>query len=246
MRRTRLMCALLVVVTVTLLVGCRSSKSEAGGPTTTSPSSGTTTSAAPRAATGGSDRQRAGDIQVRAADLPSGFRAQPVTTSAARQRQDDEYFDACLHVPTIDTVQTTSSEAVFARSDGFAFVEGLINVTRTTAEAQRDLDALVQPDAWRCAVAAERRFVTPPKGATVAAVTGSRLTEPTGEFGIRTVVTLRLANGRQVDLTSDTIGLVVKRFEVQLQFTGVVQQPQPALERMVTDRVFARARADAA
>lgn len=193
-----------------------------------------------------SDKQLAAAIQLTAADLPSGWKSQKITTTAAQQRKEDAYFDACLGVPTIEDEQTTSSDVEFGRSDGFAFVDGLINVTKTEPEAVADQAALTGPKAVDCAVADAKKFLTPPKGARIVNIAGSRLAVPSGEIGLRTVVTMRLSNGQNVTLTSDTIGLIAKRFEVQLAFTGVVQAPQKALEESVSAKVFARAMANSA
>lgn len=194
----------------------------------------------------GTDKERVAAIQLKLDDLPSGWKEQPSTTTAAKQREEDAYFDACLGVPTIEDIQTTSSVADFGRSDGFGFADGLVNVTTTEAQAQQDLTALTGPKGVDCAVADEKKFLTPPKGSTIVSITGSKLSVPSGQIGIRTVVTLKLSNGREVTLTSDDIGIIVKRFEVQVNFTGVVQPVQPSLEQQVVAKVFARAAENAA
>jgi len=193
----------------------------------------------------GDDKTLTASIQVAAGDLPSGWKSQPPSTTAAQQLKEDTYFDACLGVPTIDTEQTTSSDVEFERADGLAYVDGLINVTKTEAQAQVDQVALTGPKAVDCALAAEKKFFAPPKGTTIVSITGSKLDVPSGQIGIRIIVTLKLSNGREVTFTSDDIGMIVKRFEVQVTFSGLVQPPQKALEDSVTAKVFARAMADA-
>lgn len=229
------------------LTGCNS---KSGSPRTHSSPSAPVSASASASATAptsaASDAQRIAAIQLTIDDLPSGWKAQPSTTTAAKQREEDAYFDACLHVPTIEDIQTASSVADFGRSDGFGFADGLVNVTTTEEQAQQDLAALTGPDAVNCAVADEKKFLAPPKGATIVSITGSKLDVPSGQIGIRTVVTLKLSNGREVKLTSDDIGIIVKRFEVQVNFTGVVQPMQPALEQQVVAKVFARATENAA
>ena len=205
-----------------------------------------TPTSSPTPVSTGDDKQRAGAIQLTVGDLPSGWKSNRITTTAAQQRQEDTYFDACLGVPTIETEQTTSSAVEFGRSDGLAFADGLINVTKTADEAQADWNAFIGPKGVDCAVADAKKFLKPPKGASIVSITGSRLAVPNGQFGVRTVVTLKLSNGREVTLTSDDIGMIAKRFEIQVTFTGVVQPVQKALEDSVAAKVFARAAANAA
>jgi len=194
----------------------------------------------------GDDKQRAAAIQLTAADLPSGWKAQKINTPASKQREEDAYFDKCLGVPTIEDEQTTSSDVEFGRPDGFSFADGLVNVTKTEPEAAADLAALTGPKGVSCSLADAKKFLTAPKGAKIVSLTANRLSVPAGQIGIRLVSTLRLSNGRDVSITSDTIGVIVKRFEVQLNFTGVIQPPQKALEQAVAAKVFARANANAA
>jgi hypothetical protein len=227
------------------LTACNSSSNKPVAQNSASQPASSTPTPTPTAA-GGTDAQRVAAIQLTAADLPSGWKTQALTTTPAKQREEDAYFDACLGVPTIEDIQTTSSEKDFARPDGFAFAGGLINVTKTAAQAQQDQVALTGPKAVSCGVADAKKFLTPPKGARIVSITGSKLDVPSGQIGIRTVITLKLSNGRDVTLTTDDIGIIVNRFEVQLNFTGVVQPVQKTLEDAVTAKVFARAMANAA
>jgi len=206
----------------------------------------TSSSPTPTPVSGGDDKQRVAAIQLTLADLPSGWKSNRITTTPAQQRQEDAYFDACLGVPTIETEQTTSSAVEFDRSDGLAFADGLINVTKTADEAQADWNAFIGPKGVNCAVADAKKFLKPPKGASIVSITGSRLAVPSGQFGVRTVVTLKLSNGKDVTLTSDDIGMIAKRFEIQVTFTGVIQPAPKALEDSVVAKVFARAAANAA
>ncbi|MBV9097878.1 MAG: hypothetical protein JO079_07465 [Frankiaceae bacterium] len=212
-----------------------------------SPSAAATTPApapTPTATATGDDKQRVAAIQLALSDLPSGWKTQPNTTTAAEQLKNDRNFDTCLGEPTIETIQTTSSEVDFSRGDGFAFAATLINVTKTEAQATPYLAVLNGPKGVSCSVASARRQ-PPPKGAAVVNVTGSQLPAPAGAFGIRVVLTYKLSSGRQVTLTVDDFGMVVKRFITQVVFTGLVQPPQKALEDSVTAKVFARAAANA-
>lgn len=197
------------------------------------------------AAAGATDKQRADAIQLTAADLPTGWKFEKVTTTAAQQRKDDAEFDACLGQPTIEAIETASSEQDYGRADGFAFAGSLINVTKSEAQAQPYLTALEGPKGIPCSVASARRQ-PPPKGATIANVTGSKLAAPAGAVGIRVVVTYKFSNGRQIPVTIDDFGMAVKRFIVQVDFSGVIQPPQQALESSVTAKVFARAAVNAA
>jgi hypothetical protein len=231
------------------LAACNSTSTTATPPKSSAPTSAPTSAPSSAAPTlnAGDDKQRASAIQMTIADLPSGWKAGKNTTPVAKQRAEDAFYDNCLHVPVIETIQTTSSQANFDRSDGFAFVDSLINVTKTEEQAQQDLAALSGPNGVSCSISSEKKFLTPPKGSTIVDITGSRLAESTpGEFGIQTVVTLRLSSGKEVKIISDDIGLVVKRFEIQLNFTSIIQPPQTSLEQDVTAKVFARATANAA
>ena len=239
---------LATVLTLPVAVtACKSSSSSTSSLNSQS-SSTTTTLAAPSATpiSTGDDKQRVKAIQLTAADLPSGWKPQKITTPASKQREEDAYFDACLGVPTIEDEQTTSSDVEFGRPDGFAFADGVINVTKTVPEAQADLAALTGPKAVSCSLADAKKFLTAPKGAKIVSLTVKPLSVPAGEIGLRMASTLKLSNGRDVTITSDTIGVIVKRFEVQLNFTSVVQPPQPALEQSVAAKVFARAMANSA
>lgn len=193
----------------------------------------------------GNDKQRVAAIQLKASDLPSGWKPQHIDTPPSKQREEDAYFDKCLGVPTIEDEQTTSSDVEFGRSDGLSFTDGLVNVTNTEPEAAADQAALTGPKGVSCTLADAKKFLTAPKGAKIVSLTANRLSVPAGEIGLRLVSTLRLSNGREVSVTSDTIGVIVKRFEVQLNFTGVIQAPQKALEQAVAAKVFARAIANA-
>lgn len=210
-----------------------------------SPTSAVVPSQTPSSPPTADDRQLTASIQLAVGDLPSGWKSQKVSTTPAQQLEEDTYFDACLGVPTIESEQTTSSDVDFERADGFARADGLINVTKTEAQAQVDQVALTGPKAVGCAVAGEKKFLAPPKGTKIVSITGSKLDVPSGQIGIRTIVTLKLSNGREVTLTSDDIGIIVKRFEVQVAFSGLVQPPQKALEDSVTAKVFERAMANA-
>ena len=217
-----------------------------------SPSSLNTPSATPTPTTPtptpvtGNDKTRAAAIQVHLADLPDGWKAQKITTTAAKQRAEDAAFDKCLSVPTVEDVETTSSDVEFGRSDGFAFVDGLINVTKTEEQAQQYQTALAGSKAVTCAVSNARKFLTAPAGAKIVSITGSKLDVPGGGIGIRSVVTLQFKNGRKVSITSDDYGIVVKRFVIQATFTGVIQPMQQTFELGVVTKVFTRALASAA
>ncbi len=228
------------------LSACNSSSTPSAHNSPSSAVTPTPTVSSPAPVSTGDDKQRVAAIQLTADDLPSGWKSQRITTTAAQQTKEDAYFDACLGVPTIETEQTTSSAVEFGRADGLAFADGLINVTKTADEAQADWNAFTGPKGVDCAVADAKKFLKPPKGDSIVSITGSRLAVANGQFGVRTVVTLKLSGGREVTLTSDDIGIIAKRFEIQVTFTGVVQPPQKALEDSVTAKVFARAAANAA
>lgn len=239
--------ALATVLALPLAVSaCNSSSTPSAHNSPSSAVTPTPTTSSPAPVNTGDDKQRVASIELAAGDLPSGWASQKSSTTAAEQLKEDKNFDACLGVPTIETEQTTSTDVEFGRSDGLAYAENLINVTKTEAQAQVDQAALIGPKGVSCAVANAKKFLKPPKGGTIVNITGSRLAVPNGEIGIRTVVTLKLSNGRQVTVTNDDIGIVAKRFEVQLAFTGLIQPPQKALEDSVTAKVFARAAANAA
>lgn len=228
------------------LTACSSSSTpQALNTPSSSPSSSTPTPTPSPTAAGGTDAQRIAAIQLTLADLPSGWKPQPVTTTAAQQLKTDRDFDTCLGQPTIETIQTASHEADFGRSDGFLFAGSLINVTKTEAQAAPYQTVLAGPKGVSCSIQSARTQ-PPPKGATLVSATGSRLTVPAGEIGIRVVVTYKLSNGRQVSLYVDDFGKVVKRFIVQVDFTGVIQPPQRALEDAVTAKVLDRAAVNAA
>ncbi|MDQ1685868.1 MAG: hypothetical protein QOC82_2605 [Frankiaceae bacterium] len=239
----RLTLAAALVLAPIVVTACNSSSTPSAGKSPPASPSSPAPNTSP--SVGGDDKQRTAAIQLTAADLPTGWKSEAVKTTPAQQRAEDEYFDACLGVPTIETIQTTSSVVDFSRSDGFAFADGLVNVTTTEAQAQQDEEALTGPKAVDCAVATTKKFLTPPNGAKILSIIGSKLDQPEGHIGIRTIVTFQLSNGRKVTLTSDTIGIIVKRFEVQINFTGVVQPPQQSLEDSVSAKVFARAIANA-
>lgn len=188
------------------------------------------------------DQQRAAAIQLTVADLPSGWKAQQISTTPAQRRAEDAYFDGCLGVPTIESTQTTSSDVEFGRADGFAFADGLINVTKTQAQADGYNTALTGPKTAGCAEATAKKFFKAPKDSTIAGIVGIKLTVPDPGFGYRVVITLHLTSkNRDVRLTLDTYGVVAKRFIVQVAFTGVIQPPQQSLEDSVSAKVFARA-----
>jgi hypothetical protein len=240
---------LTLAATLTLpvaLTACNSSSSTPSAHDSPSaPPSSASPSPSPTANAGGTDQQRVTAIQLTLTDLPSGWKAQPNTTTAAEQLKNDKEFDTCLGMPTIETIQTTSSEVDFSRADGFAFAATLINVTKTEPHAAPYQAVLAGPKGVSCSVASARSQ-PPPKGAKLVSATGSKLDAPAGEFATRTVVTYKLANGRDVSLTIDDFGMVVKRFIVQVAFTGVIQPPQKALEDSVVAKVLARATANAA
>ena len=241
MRRLPILATVLALPMV--MTACNSSstpsslKSPSAAPTSAAPSVTPVT---------GDDKARAAAIQVAAGDLPAGWKPEKITETAAKQRQIDTDFDRCLGAPVVEDVETTSNEVEFSRSDGFAFVEGLINVTKTEAQAQLYQRVLSGPKGISCAIANERKYLPPPSGSKLVSVTGSRLDVPAPGIGIRTVATLRLQNGREISITTDDYGIVVKRFVVQVSCTGFVQPLQKTLEVGVAAKVFARALADAA
>jgi len=228
------------------LAACGSSSSTPQSLNTPSaPTTSLTPNSSPTTVPGATDKQRVAAIQLALSDLPSGWKAQATTTTKAEQLKNDRDFDTCLGMPTIDTIQTASSEADFSRADGFAFASTLINVTKTEAQATPYLAVLNSQKGVSCSVASAREQ-PPPKGATVVNVTGSKIAAPAGAFGIRVVLTYKLSNGRQVKVTVDDFGVIVKRFIVQVDFTGLIQPPQKALEDSVVAKVFARTDANAA
>lgn len=227
------------------VTGCNSSSTKPSSldTTTATPTPTPTTPSATPAA--GDDKARVAAIQMSLADLPSGWKSQPITTSSAEMAKGDARFDACLGVPTIDSVRTAESEVNFGRSDGFAFAGTIVNATHTDAQALPYLTALSGPKAVQCSIAETRRE-PPPKGATLVNVTGSQLTMTGTQFGFRTTTTYRLSNGRNASVTTDEFGVVVKRFVVQVDFTGVIQPVQQSLESELTAKVIARATVNAA
>jgi len=238
----RLLVATAALALPIAVTACNSSTNPSSLDTTTATPTPTTPSATPAA---GDDQARVAAIQMSLADLPSGWKSQPIRTSAAEQAKDDARFDACLGVPTIDAVRTAQSEVDFGRADGFAFAGTLINATHSEAQAQPYLTALSGPKAVQCSIAETRRE-PPPKGATLVNVTGGQLTMAGAQFGFRTTSTYRLSNGRNVSVTTDEFGVVVKRFVVQVDFTGVIQPVQQSLESELTAKVIARASVNAA
>ncbi|MDQ1746026.1 MAG: hypothetical protein QOD07_289 [Frankiaceae bacterium] len=245
MNRLLTLAATLTVPIALTACGGSSSTPSAHDTPSAPPSSSAPPSPSPTATSGGTDQQRVTAIQLALTDLPSGWKSQPDTTTAAERLKNDRQFDTCLGLPTIETIQTTSSEVDFGRGDGFAFAATLINVTKNEPQAAPYQAVLAGPKGVSCSVASARSQ-PPPKGAKLVSATGSRLDAPAGEFAMRTVVTYKLANGRNVSLTIDDFGMVVKRFIVQVAFTGVIQPPQKALEDSVVAKVLARATANAA
>ena len=241
MRRLPIVAAVLALPLVVTACG----KSSSTPSSLKSPSAEATSSAPSATPVTGDDKTRAAAIQLTVADLPDGWKSQKITTTKAKERQEDADFDACLGVPTVEDVETTSNEVEFDRSDGFAFLSGLINVTKTEDQAQAYQAALTGPKMIDCSVASERKYFPPPAGSKVVSITGSKLDVPAPGIGVRTVLTLQLKNGRKVTITSDVYGVVVKRFVVQLNFTGLIQPMQKALEVDVSTKVFTRALANA-
>jgi len=195
----------------------------------------------------GDDKQRAAAIQLTASDLPSGWQSQKITTTAKEQQEEDAFFDGCLGVPTIEDVETASDHVEFGRSDGFAFADSLINVAKDESLAQQYQAALAGAKTPDCVESDAKKFFKAPKDTTIKSIVASKLTVPEPGFGYRVVVTLHLeAKDRDLSLTIDTFGVVVKRFIVQVTFDGVIQPIQQSLEDSVTAKVFARAIANAA
>ena len=227
------------VATVAIAVTACNSSSTPSSPNAPSASSVTPVT--------GDDKQRAAAIQLTVADLPGDWKSQKITTKPAEQQEEDAFFDGCLGTPTIDDVQTASSQVQFNRADGFLFAHGLINVTTTEALAQKYEAALSGSQAVSCAAADAKKFFKAPKDATIVSIVGSPLTPPEPVFGYRVVITLHLtAKDRDVPLTFDTYGVIVKRFITRVTFEGVIQAPQRSLADSVTAKVFARAIANAA
>lgn len=207
------------------------------------------TSAAPTPSTSpvtGNDTQRVAAIQLTAADLPSGWKSQKISATAKEQEAEDAYFDGCLGVPTIEKVQAATGHVEFGRSDGFAFADSLINVTTDETLAQQYQAALAGAKTPDCVEADAKKFFKAPKDTRIVSIVASKLTAPAPAFGYRVVITLHLeTKDRDVTITIDTYGVVVKRFIVQVTFEGVIQPPQTSLEDSVTAKVFARAIANA-
>ncbi len=184
---------------------------------------------------------RAHDVLVTLADLPSGWKTEPMTTSAAEQRREDDFFDHCLDVPTIETVQAANVTDQFQSSDGLAFVDSNVVVTQTAHQAAVDKTALTSGKQVRCSDASARTFLKPPAGGRILSISAQPLPVPTGDFAVRVVARLQLKGGQQITLYIDNVGLVVKRYEVQVSFESVLQTPEPSFERATAGKVFARA-----
>ena len=242
-RRLTLVAALATMPLV--VTACNSSSSPPSSLST--PSAQETTPAPSSTPVTGDDKQRATAIQLTVTDLPGDWKSEPIKATAAEQKEEDAFFDGCLGTPTIEDVQTATSHVEFNRGDGFLFADGLIDVTTTEDLAQKYQAALSGPDVARCAEADAKKFFKAPKDTTIVSIVGSKLTPPEPAFGYRIVITLHLtAKDRDVTLTIDTYGVVVKRFITQVSFEGLIQAPQPSLEDAVTAKVFARAIANSA
>lgn len=242
----RLLTAAVVLTLPVALSACNSSSSPSSlnppsAAETTPPASSTPTPVT------GNDQQRAEAIQLSAADLPDGWKSQKITTTVKEQQEEDAFFDGCLGVPTIEDVQTATTHVEFGRSDGFAFADSLINVTKDEALAQQYQAALTGDKTPGCVEADAKKFFKAPKDTTIKSIVASKLPVPEPGFGYRVVITLHLeTKNRDLSLTIDTYGVVVKRFIVQVTFDGVIQPIQQSLEDSVTAKVFARAIANAA
>jgi len=209
-------------------------------PSPTSSPSSPAPSRAPIAA-GATDSARAQAIMLSVSDLPAGWKSQPNTTTHAQQVQEDTYFDNCLGVPVIDSESTVDLTDQFQQSGGLQFAESSVDVTRTVAEANQDNVALMSSKDVSCNIAAARKFLTPPSGGRILSVTGSALPVPSGYFGVRVVTEIRNGSGQTFSIYLDDIGLIVKRFEVQVGFGSAIQLPPASLEASVSAKVFARA-----
>lgn len=259
MKRRRIFApALVALAGAGLLAGCTSGhqpSANGGGSTTPSTKPAATTSPTPSTAQPSSmttlpastpDSVRASEMVVRLSDLPSGWTAIKDTTTPAQQRTEDAYFDNCLGVPPIESVTTKMLYSQFKQQKNLAYVYSTASSFKTLAEAKADGAALAGSKGASCEVAAMHKFLAPPPGGKIGAITGKPLSLPHGEFGSRIVTEITLKTGTKFLYYADQLGIVAGKYLVQLEFDSAVTAPDTSLEVKVAKAVFLRSLAAAA
>lgn len=238
-----------VLSTVCLAAAC----SSGGGGQTSSSSSptsdqGTSASASTTPSSTGSsdasaDKATANAINLTQADL-SGW-----TSSAADQSNNNPLgaqLAKCAGAPdpaTIDVVDVSSPNF----DQGNAEINSDVTMVKTPADAQADLQAFQSDKMSSCLQSVAGPFIQQslPSGSTVGTITFNRLTAPAGipdSFAFQAVIPVTVPGQGSTTITSDMVGVLVGRAEIELDNTTTSGTPDQSIESRLIGVLYNRAK----
>ena len=193
------------------------------------------------------DRATAQAINLRASDLP-GWSGTPNSTSKS-DRTMNAQMARCAGAgdPAVVDVADVSSPAF---DQGEVEVSSDVTMVRSQADGRSDLQALLSPKLQACIqqVAVPYLKTQLPAGAAISKLDFQRLSPPGGlpdSFAFRLVIVVTAPGQPSVSVTSDQLGVLVGRAEIQLDDTVSGATPDASLEARLIKLLYGRARAQA-
>ena len=190
------------------------------------------------------DRATARAINLRPGDLPGWSAAANTTSNSDRAMSAQMAKCAGGGDPAlVDVVDETSPNF----DQGEAEVSSDVTMVRTKADGQNDLRALQSPKLQSCIqqVAVPYLKTQLPAGATIDQISFTRLAAPPGipdSFGFRLGVEVTAPGQPPVSVTSDQLGVLVGRAEIELDDTVNGGTPDRPLEQHLISLLYDRAR----
>lgn len=236
-----------LMVTGLVAAGCGSSgKATAKSSSSTTASSVTTTTPPTTAAVdAAADAAKAHQINLTAADLPAGWTSTAAEPKTAQDQADDASIAACLGAPDPKQAHTADVDSDDFHN-GDMDVSSNVTFVRNADDARKELAASTTGKLSTCLKPVlDATIAREQPGATVTSFSLTPTPAPPGGdggFGYHVLATVS-AQGQQVQVVVDAVGVLVGRAELQVTAQGLAgQAPSDQLLRDLMAKLVARAK----